>query len=240
MGATITCNLKPLMIKSSFIHDCAPQSLGPITFFFSLSQIHTFGMISACGTRIIKSRGEWLTKRIVNFLARLSFLWLYTTSTVWISEHSWESKSLKGFFSSALENSTLSHWKKKLLSEVWALAVILIKRRLRLLSERFGRNCRWGHTSSAKSAFFPGVPCMASNNQYKRAHSFSVSNIIIDSLFGSCWASFLLLRVTHYLLERELSEKLCFKYYSITWETVASLGGLESQPDRQPWTVWMI
>lgn len=34
MGATITCNLKPLMIKSSFIHDCAPQSLGPITFFF--------------------------------------------------------------------------------------------------------------------------------------------------------------------------------------------------------------
>lgn len=124
MGATITCNLKPLMIKSSFIHDCAPQSLGPITFFFffffSLSQIHTFGMISACGTRIIKSRGEWLTKRIVNFLARLSFLWLYTRQLCESRSIPESQKAWSDFFKCTREFSFVTLKKENAL---WGLSV---------------------------------------------------------------------------------------------------------------------
>lgn len=220
MGATITCNLKPLMIKSSFIHDCAPQSLGPITFFFFFFFLYLKFILSAWYQRAAPglSNHAGSGSRSALWISSLACHFCGFTHVNCVNLGAFlRVKKLEVIFSSALENSALSRWKKKMLFEVWALAVILIKRRLRLLPGRFGRNCRWGHTSSAKSATFPGVPCMASNNQYRRAHSFSVSDIIIDSLFGSCWARFWLLKITHYLLERKLSEKLCFKYYSITW-----------------------
>lgn len=101
MGATITCNLKPLMIKSSFIHDCAPQSLGPITFFFffffSISNSYFRHDISVRHQDYQITRGvaheahcEFPRSPVISVALH--------TSTVWISEHSWESKSLKWFF----------------------------------------------------------------------------------------------------------------------------------------------